>query len=310
MRETLPGSRDKGLPVRFPPSGKDYSLYEGIRYQEHWEDPAEIRQDALERYIISDMLPASGRRIIDLGAGYGRLAPVYLERFDQAVLYDGSMSLLRDARDDLGTRALLVAGDLSRLPFKAASFDCVLTIRVLQHVRDLPGAFGEMRRVVEGNGSVVFSYHNKRNARRVIRYFDTRKSGNPFSLESAEIGPTLISHHPRRVDALMREAGFTTPEYKGTVVVGPLANITDRLGHQAPAGARWASLMGRLRLAPWLIGRSFAEGSADAREVDSTDDLFECPNCHADLRSLDQAYECPGCHRRYPIDDGIVDFRL
>lgn len=300
----------KGLPDRFPPSEKRYSLYEDVEYQEYWEDPGQIRQDALERHILSDMLPVSGRRIIDLGCGYGRLAPVYLDRFDQVVLYDGSLSLLRDAHDALGTRALLVAGDVGRLPFKAASFDCVLTIRVLQHVHNLQDTLEEVRRIIASEGQLVFSYHNKRNAHRLLHYLKARRSGNPFSLESAEIDATLISHHPTRVGALMRNAGFSTPEYRGAVVVNSLASITDRFRSQMPAGARWAPFMGRFRLSPWLIGRSFAEGGDDLQTGDSIDDLFQCPSCHGDLTPSNRGFECLVCHRGYPIDDGIIDFRL
>ena len=104
-------------PTRFPPAETGYSLYEDVAYQEYWKNPLS-RQDALEQYIISRMLPASGRRIIDLGCGYGRLAPCYVDRFDQVVLCDGSLSLLRDARAALGNRAFFVAADIARLPFR------------------------------------------------------------------------------------------------------------------------------------------------------------------------------------------------
>ena len=303
-------TRDKGLPDAVPPPDKAYSLYEGVDYHEHWEDSGHVRQDALERHILAEMLPASGRRIIDLGGGYGRLAPSYLERFEQAVLYDGSLSLLRSARDTLGDRVVLVAGDVGRLPFSAACFDCVLTIRVLQHVHDLPGALSEIRRVTAGDGTLVFSYHNKSNANRILHYLETRKTGSPFSLESAEIGPALISHHPTRVASLLQDARFSEPEYRGTVVVNSLASITERFGRRVPAGARWAPFMGRFRIAPWLIGRSAAEGSEELRTADSIDDLFLCPICHGDLDRSDEGYECAACRRRYPVDDGIVDFRL
>jgi SAM-dependent methyltransferase len=300
----------RGLPDEFAPPDKSYCLYEGIEYQEYWDDRGRTRQDALERHIISQMLPDSGRRIIDLGCGYGRLAPCYLDRFDEVVLFDGSMSLLRDARAALGSRALLVAGDLASLPFKRASFDCVLTIRVLQHVHDLPSALKEMRRIVAGSGRLVFSYHNKRNAHRVLHLREALQTGNPFSLESVEVSPTLLSHNPTLVDALVRDAGFATPKYQGAAVVDSLATITERLWGSQPAGARWAGLMGRLRLAPWLIGSSSAEGNGDLNAGDTVDDLFQCPICRGDLDRFDQRFECPTCRRGYPVRDGaIFDFR-
>lgn len=300
----------KGLPDEFAPPERDFALYEDVPYQDFWEDHGRTRQDALERFIIADMLPASGRRILDLGCGYGRLAPVYIDRFDQVVLCDGSLSLLRDAQAAVGPRAVFVLADLAHLPFRPASFDCVLTIRVLQHVRDLQSALEEARRVIAGGGQMLFSYHNKRNARRILRYFEIRKIGDPFSLESAQLEATLISHHPRHVGTLLRQAGFEEPEYRGTVVLDGLARVTERIGGRLPAGARWARFVGRSWLAPWLIGRVFAQGSVVPPAVGPVDDLFRCPICHGDLTRSDQQLECQACRRRYPIDEGIFDFRL
>ena len=299
-----------GLPDSFPPPEKGYSLYDGIDYQDYWQSPARIRQDALERLLISELLPVSGHRIIDVGCGFGRLTPLYVDRFEHAVLYDGSMSLLRQAHDALGDRVTLVAGDILRMPFKPSSFDCLLTIRVLSHMRDLASALSGMERIVANDGALVFSYHNKRNARRILRFPLVRGPGNPFSSESAEIQPTLISHHPSRFETLLLEAGFSPPEYRGAVVVNALASVGDRLGRRAPAGAGWARLTGRYRLAPWLVGRSRAERGGALRPSESIDELLQCPACSGDLSRSDDGYECAACHRHYPVDDGILDFRI
>lgn len=301
----------KGLPDRFPPAEKSHSLYEGVEYQEFWEDPRLRRQDALEQHIISEMLPTSGRRILDLGCGHGRLTPCYRDRFDQAVLCDGSLSLLREARAAVGSTPTLVAADVAHLPFRPASFDCVLTIRVLQHIHDLDGALIEVRRVIAGNGRLVFSYHNKRNAKRIVRYFAARGASNPFSLVPTEPMPTLISRHPRMVELALQEAGFSPPEYQGTALVHPLASFGERFGRQAPAGAGWgwARFMGRSKLAPWLIGNSFAEADNELKTAGAIDEIFQCPVCQAAVGRSDEGFECLACHRAYPIEDGIFDFR-
>lgn len=300
----------RGLPKDFSVAEKSCSLYEDIEYEQYWDDPAQARQDALEKRLISEMLPARGRRIIDVGCGYGRLAPVYIDRFDSVVLYDGSMSLLRHAREDIGERAVLVAGDAMNLPFRAASFDTLLTIRVLQHMTDLGGAIREMRRVLPRGGSFVFSYHNKRNARRVLAYPKTRQTADPFSLESAEVSPTLISHHPTRVAALLGDAGFTDAEYRGAVVVNGLAQLTEKFGRTEPSGLAWASFTGRHALAPWLVGRASAVGGGELAPGDSVEALFECPDCRGNVARSDESYRCGACGRSYPIVDGIADFRL
>lgn len=300
----------KALPDEFPPAERSYSLYEGIEYQGFWDDPRLRRQDALEQHLLSEMLPASGRRILDLGGGYGRLAPCYIDRFEQVVLCDGSLSLLRDARAALGEGALLVAADLGRLPFKAAAFDCVLTIRVLQHVHDLEGTLEEVRRILGGEARLVFSYHNKRNAKGMLQNLARRGDASPFSLQSTEPMPTLISRHPSAVESLLHETGFSAPEYRGTAFLHSLSIITDRFGGRRPAGAGWARFMGKHRLAPWLIGKSFAHNADALLQADSLTGLLQCPSCEGSLNPSDVGFECSACERGYPSVDGILDFRL
>jgi len=300
----------RGLPDTFAPPERSYSLYEGIDYEQYWDDPQQRRQDALEQRIVSDMLPWSGRRIIDLGCGYGRLAPCYLNRFEQVVMYDGSLSLLRQAREAFGHRAVAIAGDVAHLPFMAASFDSVLSIRVLQHIHDLRSTFQEMHRVLARDGRLVFSFHNKRNAHRIMHLIKARRIADPFSLDSAEVGPIIVSHHPNRVEALLTSAGFSAPEYQGAVVLDSLARAAERLGGHSPAGLRWAPFTGRHRLAPWLVGRATSPTGHTLQSAEHIDELLVCPSCKGDLDRPGRSYECPSCARTYPIVDGVLDFRL
>jgi len=308
----LPANKahSRGLPKEFAPRDKSYRLYEEVPYEEFWDGKAQARQDALEKRLVSDMLPVHGKRIIDLGCGYGRLAPCYLDRFDKSVLFDGSMSLLRQAKESIGERAVFIAGDITRLPFTAGSFDSILSIRVLQHMTDLEVAVRGMGRILACDGEMVFSYHNKRNARRVMHYLASRRIDDPFTLESAEVSPTLLSHHPARVAASLEAAGFSEPEYRGAAVVNALASVTELLGGQAPSGLAWATFAGAHRLAPWLIGRTQLTGGAHLLAERSIDDLLECPACRGDITRHDDSFECPACGKRYPVVEGILDFRI
>jgi len=296
----------RGLPEAFPPGEQRYALYEGVDYEEYWDDPTQKRQDALERQLICDFLPPHGHRIADIGCGYGRLFPCYARRFDEVVLLDGSMSLLRQAKE--GTNgAVLVAGDLGRLPFRSAAFDAVLTIRVLQHVEDVEHTFAEMARVLSANGQGVFSYHNKRNIRRMLHYIASRRIANPFSHESAEVSPTLISHHPARIAAALEAAGLSAPEYRGAMTVDARPG---RTGNGDPPGLGWARFTGRHTLAPWLIGRTRAIKQAAPTSDSLSDDLFECPSCRGPISRGESILKCTACGRKYPVVDGIIDFRV
>jgi ubiquinone/menaquinone biosynthesis C-methylase UbiE len=299
----------KTIPDQFPPRDRLHSMYEDIEYREYWNDPAQAQQDALEQRLVTRLLPDSGRRIVDLAGGYGRLAPCYLERFDQAVLCDGSLSLLRQARDVLDDRVVLVAADVSKLPFRPAAFDCVLAIRVFQHLGNLEDVIGETSRVLASRGRLVFSYHNKRNLHRVLRHATAQGADNPFSIEPANLWGTLVSRHPRQIAAFLAQARYTAPMYWGAVVVEPLAALTEGLLRLSPAGAQWARFMGRFELAPWLVGMSVTADDTPQPVIGSNDDIFACPQCHADLTSVDGGFQCPACNLTYPVVDGIFDFR-
>jgi len=312
MGDSAPRGHDvsRGLPTAFPSSDMGFSLYEDIPYEEYWEDPAMVHQNLLEQRLVSDILPARGRRIIDIGCGYGRLLPCYVDRYSAVVLFDGSLSLLRHARELAGGRATLVAGDIAHIPFKPATFDTVLSIRVLQHIGDLETALRALRQILARDGQFVFSYHNKRNAHRILHYLKSRRVSDPFSLESAEVSPTLISHHPSRFAALLQDVGLSEPCYRGAVVIDAIANLTGRLGRQAPSGLGWAAFVGKHKLAPWLVGQSLAQSGEALMGADSIDDLFECPACRGALARSAASYDCIACQRSYPIREGIIDFRL
>lgn len=307
---TASRGHESGLPEAFAPPGTSSALYEYVKYEEYWQSSAKVRQDLLERYLISAMLPVHGRRIIDLGCGYGRLVPCYIDRFDTVVLYDSSMSLLRQARDAVGDRAVVVAGDIEHLPFRSASFDTILSIRVLQHVHDLETVLGGLRRVLSHDGQLLFSYHNKRNARRMLHFILSRHIANPFDLASVEVSPALLSHHPDRMGAILTDAGFSAPEYQGAMVVNSFARIAERVGRTTPSGVRWASFTGRRRLAPWLIGRASPRDGEGPVQADSVDDLVECPACRGSLHRSADAFDCTGCDKSYPVREGIIDLRI
>ena len=76
--------------------------YEGSRYRhEFWEDANRAYEDQVERVALRRLLPPKGRRLLEVGAGYGRLTPEY-RGFDRVVLLDYSLTHLQDAQRNLG----------------------------------------------------------------------------------------------------------------------------------------------------------------------------------------------------------------
>jgi SAM-dependent methyltransferase len=260
-----------GVPSRFAPGKGPYRLYDETDYGEFWEGGAKKKLDELERALVKRLVPASGRRIVDIGCGFGRLADCYLGRFRQAVLLDGSLANLRRARERTGGRAACVAADVSCLPFKDGMFDAALMVRVLHHIPHPEPCLSEVHRVLHRDGRLVLSYSNKRNAWRVALWLAGRTPNNPLKREPLAVEATFIHHHPGFVRALLAGTGFEVRRSLGAGVMDKLAGRMGRMGSRVPAGRGLARVLGWLGIAPWIFCEARARSAALALEAGSDD---------------------------------------
>jgi SAM-dependent methyltransferase len=60
---------------------------------------------------------------------------------------------------DLDDSADLRIGDDGRVPLEAKSMDALLSVQVLEHVRDIPAYCGELRRLLTDDGTLFLSTH-------------------------------------------------------------------------------------------------------------------------------------------------------
>jgi ubiquinone/menaquinone biosynthesis C-methylase UbiE len=96
-------------------------------------------------------------KTLDNGCGTGLFLPYLNER---SVGLDLSSELLRQARGRAGKRHL-VQGDLENLPFRAAVFDNMTSITVIQNLTDPKLFFDESSRVVKNGGVLIVSSHKR-----------------------------------------------------------------------------------------------------------------------------------------------------
>ena len=143
--------------------------------------PGRRYEDGCDRIAIRAMLPRTGGRMIEIGAGFGRLADEY-EGYDSVVLLDLSGAQIRAARERLrdDPRYEVVEGDAFHLPFADASFDAVVCIRVIHHFEDPRPAIREMARVLKPGGTLVLECGNKRNLKAIGLYWLRRRKTSPF----------------------------------------------------------------------------------------------------------------------------------
>ena len=285
-----------------------YCDYEGYDYREaFWTGEYREYEDLAERIALRRLLPSTGRRLLDIGAGFGRLADLY-SGYDEIILLDAAKSLLRQARGRLQDEGITyIAGNVYQLPLADASVDVVLSVRVLHHLTEVPLAFREIRRVLRPNGLYVLEYANKRNLKAMLRFL-LRHGSNPFSHEPYEFVPLNFDFHPTYVERELLAAGFT-PVQQLSVSTFRLA-ILKRL---IPARIL-AALDGCLQrpTAPLKLGPSVFLEAIPAAELPTRESaaLLRCPLCHStNLRRQESVLLCQGCGRAWPIEEGIYDFK-
>jgi SAM-dependent methyltransferase len=146
-----------------PQTPRPHATYEDLGYRDvFWS--ARSYEDACDRVALRALLPFRRGRLIEVGAGFGRLADEYAG-FDDVVLLDSSDVHVEAARQALegDARISVELGDALALPHPDASFDVAVCVRVMHHFSDPGPLIAELGRVVRPGGTVVLESANKRN---------------------------------------------------------------------------------------------------------------------------------------------------
>lgn len=300
------------------PHGPPVIDYEGSRYRtEFWEGQGRHYEDATERLALQRLLPPKGRRLAEIGAGFGRLADLYLG-YDQIVLFDYSRTLLQEAVQRWGhdPRFVFVAGNIYQLSLAKASLDTLVMVRVMHHLADVPQALAQIRRVLQPNGVALIEYANKRNLKALARWVAGRQAWSPMDPAPVEFVELNFDFHPAwmweqfaRAHLVVKQqyavSHFRLPFLKRAAPADTLAQLDSwlfRMGGRYPlAPSVFVQLQNRADEPEHLIGRD-----------EPLTALFCCPTCSGDrtfIRAGEAQLICRSCQTRYTQRDGIWDFK-
>jgi SAM-dependent methyltransferase len=282
--------------------------YEGSDYRtEFWEGKGRDYEDRVERIALRRLLPDKGRRLLEIGAGFGRLTGEY-HGFDQVVLVDYSLSQLRYAQEQLGTsgRYIYVAADAYSLPFRSGSFDGATIIRVIHHIADVPSVLKQVRRVLTSKGVFILEYANKRNVKAMYRFATGKQKWNPHDLDPVEFVELNFDFHPDYMKQQLKAAGFAT---KRSIPVSffRIGVLKNTLPTGLLAGMDGVLQLTGLHYTPSTFTRNIATG--DSPNNLATDSLFVCPNDGHELTRVGDTLMCKSCSQRWAIRDGVYDFK-
>lgn len=166
-------------------------------------------EDLCDRIAIRGLLPPVGGRLVEVGAGFGRLVDEYAG-YREVTFFDSSQTLLEAGRERLAAdpRLSFVLGDARALPFADGSFDSVVCVRVAHYFPDLAPVLGEFARILRPGGTLVLEFANKRHLKSMLKFALRRQRWSPFSPEPYEYRPLHFDHNPAQVRRLLGEAGL------------------------------------------------------------------------------------------------------
>ncbi len=283
--------------------------YEGSTYRtDFWEGQGREYEDRVERIAIRRLLPPTGERLLELGAGFGRLTPLF-SGYKQVVLLDYSRSQLEFARQHYGDEGFLyVAADIYRMPFAPGLFDGATMVRVLHHMQDPLAALSGIREAMRQGGVFLLEFANKQNLKAIARWALRRQDWNPFTPEPVEFVKLNYDFHPRYVRETLIRAGFkpgrtlTVSHFrlgllKRTIPTGVLVALDSM-----------AQLTGDLwQLSPSVFVRSEAVGEDSPAPKGA---FWRCPACGSfDLEEGEDRLICADCGAQWGKHSGIYDFK-
>lgn len=293
--------------MRKPESQPKICDYEGSNYRvDFWEGKGRDYEDQVERIALRRLLPGSGRRLLEVGAGFGRLTNEY-HAYEQVVLLDYSFSQLQYARENLGDgRFLYVAADAYRLPFRPGVFDAVTMIRVIHHMADVAAVMRQIRRALVPGGVFILEHANKRNIKAMLRFATGRQTWNPYDYKPVEFVELNFDFHPEYIVQQLEQAQFKldirfpvsffrVDFLKNALPTGFLAGLDGLLQHTG------------MLYTPSIFTRSYAAGNTPDNLAAPS--LFVCPDDSGELTHDGDTLVCHQCGKTWVQRDGIYDFK-
>ena len=290
--------------------------YEGSDYQSRfWQNADRAYENAVERVAIRRLLPPTGARIVEFGAGFGRLADLYTG-YDEIILLDYSRSLLKQAQERLGNnpRFKFVAADLYHLPFAQGVLSAATMIRVIHHMADVSAALAQIRRGLAPGSVFVLEYANKRNLKSMARHALRKQAWSPYAREPIEFAKLNFDFHPKWMHERLNQAGFVTRNklsvsylraglFKRLLPLKTMVGIDAALQSTAALGL----------FAPSIFTQNYADNRANAQEKSHVtlkgDSIFVSPISGAALRRDGNELICDGDGSRWQVEGNFYDFK-
>lgn len=244
---------------------RGYGTIGGVRMRQGWDSEAENWarfartpghdpiHDEINLPALLGLLPAPGRRTLDLGCGEGRVGRVLMSLGHRVAGVDASAALVALAAGHETPEPAVVA-DATGLPFADGTFDLVVAYMVFHDIDDMPRAVAETARVLEPGGRLCLVIVHPLNS---AGAFPDRAGDAPFVIDGSylehkpsdftvERGGVRLTFHSehRPLEAYSRALEDAGMRIESIREVGSRAGLATR----DPAARRWQRIPLSLQL--------------------------------------------------------------
>lgn len=166
-------------------------------------------------------------RSIEIGAGFGRLLPVYQFRVKKIVLSDPSAKLISIARKKYkhNKHIEFIQSTLDNLKNskRAKSFDLCIMVRVLHHIENIDNAFENVSNLLKEKGYFILEFPNKNHLKANFKKIFKGDFTYPLNIFPLDIRSQknikkntlpFINFHPDQIIEKLKTAGFDILEIR------------------------------------------------------------------------------------------------
>lgn len=182
------------------------------------------------RRLFFDLVPAPGRRTLDLGCGDGRVSRDLTALGHRVIGIDASATMIASATEAHGEIEFQQA-DAAALPFSDGEFDCVVAFMSLHDFDDLPGAIRESWRVLATGGHLCLAVVHPLTS---VGFFERDVAEAPLVIEGSYLDDFHYKHTVSRGGVTMTFFGAHRPIQRYTEAIADAGFVIERLREAAP----------------------------------------------------------------------------
>jgi len=169
-------------------------FYKGKRMKKTPSPGADLQGFGYDvRGELASRIPHGDIKVLDVGTGFAGNAEFLAKTLSDGSriwTLDPSAEVLTKARETLeaqglGRRVEFVKGSIERVDLSGESFDLVISVMALHHMKSLQAALDGMSRVVRGGGKVLLADFSPEAARK-LKFGGLHKAADFFSAEAVK----------------------------------------------------------------------------------------------------------------------------